>query len=160
MVELYKNKFNDSFNIEIDGIPMFAEDVSSEESYNRRETNRVNILGGTQFVQRTNYIVRKFSFTTHLTCTPDRPDMYDKILADLCSKPCEVISPDMGGMFDAEIQIKKDHTGPRTLTLNITVTEIPKVESNIPNDSFTIPEDKLESEEARIARESKTKTDT
>lgn len=155
MVQLYENKFKDNFNIEISGVELFAEEISPEESYNRRETNTVNILGGTQYVQRTNYIARKFSFTTHLLVEPDRPDAYDKLFREWMSKPCEVISPDLGGLFNAEIIVKTEHSGPRTLTVTITVTEIPDIISNIPNDTYTIPEDKLETEEHRIAREAK-----
>lgn len=155
MTQLYDNKFKDNFNIEIDGISLFAENISPEESYNRRETNTVNILGGTQYTQRTNYIAKKFSFTTHLLVEPDRPDVYDKLFQEWMSKPCEIISPEMGGLFNAEVIVKTEHTSPSTLTLTITVTELPEQTSNIPNDSFTIPEDKLETEEHRLAREAK-----
>lgn len=154
-MQLYDNKFNDNFNMEIDGVTLFAESVSPEESYNRRETNTINILGGTQYTQRTTYVARKFSFTTHLIVEPDRPDIYDDLFREWMSKPCEVISPDLGGMFNASIIVKTEHTGPRTLTVTITVTEIPEETSNIPDDSFTIPEDKLETEEHRLAREAK-----
>lgn len=157
MVELYTNKFKDNFNIEIDGVSLFAEEVSPEESYNRRETNTVNILGGTQHTQRTNYIARKFSFTTHLMVEPDRPDVYNSLFMEWMSKPCEIICPDMGGLFNAEVIVKSEHSAPRILTLTITVTELPGQTSNIPNDSFTIPEDKLETEEHRLAREAKAK---
>ena len=46
---------------------------------------------------------------------------------------------------------------PNHLELEITVKEIPTGESMIPNDTFIIPEDKLESEADRIAREAKNK---
>lgn len=126
MVELYKNRFNDNFSVSINDVDIFAEDVTSEESYNRREEVRQKILGGTEFVSDGAWIPRKFSFTTHLRVAPERPDVYDTLFQDWSNNPVEVISPEMGGMFKARVIIKKEHTAPSMLTVSFTLTEIPE----------------------------------
>ncbi|MDO5849315.1 MAG: hypothetical protein Q4P18_07255 [Methanobrevibacter sp.] len=134
--------------VEIDGYPFYAQSITGEESYNRRETVRKNILGGTQHVSRGKYIPRKFSFSTYVHIEKDYPEVYDEIFKKMVSKPCTVISQYMGGMFEAEVIIQKDaeESSPEDLKLDIDIIEIPNQESTIPNDVFTIPEDKLEEE--------------
>lgn len=146
-------------SIEIDGYPFYPEEINSQEPYNRRELNRQSILGGTEKVTRGKYVVREFSFTTSIYIPDGHPETYDTIFQSMVSKPCEVISPYMGGKFDAEVHIQKTagEASPNHLELEITVKEIPTGDSMIPNDIFIIPEDKLESEADRIAREAKNK---
>ena len=132
--------------VEIDGYPFYAEEITGNESYNRRELNRQSLLGGTEFVTRGKYIARDFSFTTTIYFPTGHPEKYDDIFEEIVSKPCTVISPYMGGMFKAEVIIQKNapESSPNHLELEIQVKEIPDpTRSNIPNDTFTKPSDKL-----------------
>ena len=142
---MYDSKVNkDYYNVSIEGYDMIAETITANESYNRRETGRKNIIGGTQAVIRTNYIHRDYSFTTHLLIDPLYPDVYDDIFKEWMSKPVEVISKHMGGKFNAEVIVKKlnDKVSPNYLSIEIQVLEIPDVESLIPNDKFKSPANK------------------
>ena len=132
------------FNISVDGYQMIMETVTSNETFNRRETVRHNILGGTQSVMRGNYLVRDYNFTTHLLIDPNHPDVYDKILQEWQSKPVEIISKYMGGKFNAEVIIKRNvDNSPQYLALDVQVIEIPSGKSLIPKDEFSTPKDKV-----------------
>lgn len=131
------------FNISIDGFSLIGEDISPNESFNRRETSRKNIIGGTQSVVRTNYIHKDFNFTAHLRIDPLYPDIYDETLQLWQSKTVEVISKELGGKFNAECIVKRKHDSPSYLTLDIQLIEIPEATSNIPNDTFAVPTDKI-----------------
>lgn len=137
-------KSSEGYNIEINGFPFFAESVDSDEFYNRRDLVVNNIIGGTQQVMRGPYIARSFSFVTHVLVDPEHPDVYNDIFREMMSGTCEVISPELGGLFKANVIIKPLHKKPRSLELSISITEIPGTESNIPGDVFVVPEDKLE----------------
>lgn len=134
----------DGYNIEIEGFPFFAESVDGDEFYNRREYSRLNIIGGTQFVNKGAYVPRSFSFTTHVRVEPNNPDVYNDIFREMMSKPCNVISPELGGMFDAVVVIKPKHSSPKYLDLNVKITEIPTEKSNIFGENIVIPADKLQ----------------
>ena len=133
----------DFYNISLDGYDMIMEEFTPNESFNRRETIRHNILGGTQSVMRGNYLPRDFSFTTHFLISPENPDIYDEIIRVWQSRPVEVISKYMGGKFKAEVIIKKSPTqqSPNYLAMEIQVIEIPDEKSLIPKDEFIIPKD-------------------
>lgn len=134
----------DNYNISLDGHQMIMEDLTPNESFNRRETIRHNIIGGTQTVMRGNYLPRDFTFTTHLLIDPDFPDVYDSIIKEWQSKPVEVISKYMGGKFNAEVIIKKSPSpSSNYLAIEVQVIEIPGDTSLIPNDEFIIPADKV-----------------
>lgn len=135
-------------NVEIDGYPFYAENITATEAYNRRETNRTSILNGTEHVSRGKYVVRDYSFTTTVFVPDNRPDVHDDIFREMMSKPCEVISPYMGGKFMAEVIIQKDieEASPNHIKLDIQVIEIPDTESLIPGDAFFVPEDILSEE--------------
>lgn len=137
-----------SETVEIDGYPFWAQEITANEAYNRRETNRQSILGGTEHVSRTSYVVRDYSFSTYVHIPEGSPDVYDDIFREMVSKPCEVVSPYMGGMFNAEVIIERtaEESSPEDLLLEIQVIEIPGSESNIPDDVVTVPEDKLQDE--------------
>lgn len=137
-------KSSNGYNIEIEGFPFFAESIDSEEFYNRRDLVTNTIMGGTQHVVRGPYIARTFSFTTHVLIDPQFPDVYNDIFREMMGKSCEVISPELGGMFKANVIIKPLHKKPRSLELSISITEIPTEESNIPGDVFIIPADVLQ----------------
>lgn len=142
-MEMYSEKINaNQFNISIDGLQLIGEEISPNESFNRRETSRKHIIGGTQSVIRTNYIHRDFSFTCHLRIDPLYPDIYDSTFQLWQSKPVEVISKELGGKFNAECVIKKKHETPAYLTIEVQLIEIPET-SLIPNDSVKVPTDKI-----------------
>ena len=143
--KLYEDK-HDNFNMQIEGYDIFAEEVTSDESFNRRETNRQYIMGGTQYVMRTNYIPRSYSFKTHLFIEPHRPDAYDSLFRDWCSRPVEIISPELGGKFKAELTIKREHRTPRMIEVTFQAVEVPERQSNIEDDFFLVPEDKITKE--------------
>lgn len=131
-----------SENIKIMGLPFFAENITAEEPYNRRESNFNSILGGTEVVTPGKYIHREYSFTTTIYFPDGRPDAYDKTFEEIMSKPVEVISKYMGGKFKALINISKNHPeySPNHMDLDVTVTEVPELNSNIPGESkFVVP---------------------
>lgn len=145
MTDMYKDiKGEVSENIEINGYPFYAENISSDEAYNRRELNRNSIQSGTEVVTKGKYIPRSYSFTTTIYHPVNRPDSYEKILRQMVSNPAEVISPYMGGKFKAEVIIQKniEESSPNHMVLDFTVTEIPEAKSNIPGENFTVPKPK------------------
>ena len=132
------------FNVSLDGIEMIMEELTPNEAFNRRETERHNIIGGTQQVIRTNYVPRDFTFKTHLLIDPKHPNVYDKFLTRLQNKPVEVISKYMGGKFNAVVIIKKHpNDSPNFLTLDVQVVEIPE-KSLIPTESSKLFTNKFE----------------
>ncbi len=143
-MEMYREKIdNDFFNISIDGLDLIAEDIIVNESFNRRETIRKNIIGGTQHVIRGGYLPRDFTIHTHVLVDPLFPDVYDSTFQEWHSKPVEVISRELGGKFDAEVIVKRTHDAPNYLKLDIHIVEIPSSTSNIPNDSMKVKSDEL-----------------
>ena len=142
-MSMYSSTINpNTFNITIDGFPLIIEpEPSPNESYNRRETARHDIIGGTQWVARTTYVPIDVTFTTHVRIDPYYPDIYDSTFKLWMSKPVEVISREFGGKFNAECIVKKIHSSPAFLTLEIHLTEIPDSTTNIPGDEFVVPTD-------------------
>ena len=114
--------------VEIDGFLFFPDEVKGDESFARREFKRTKIMGGGEYVSRGQYIPKEFSFKTTLTLDEKEPYMYDRVLAIMENKPCEVVSPYMCGIFTAEVQIDKTHpkAAPHVLELDIKVKEIVK----------------------------------
>ena len=145
-MEMYSDKVNtDYFNVSIDGYDLIAEEVTPNEAYNRRETSRKNIIGGTQTVIRTNYIPRDYTFVTHFIIDPLYPDVYDNIFREWQSKNVEVISKHMGGKFQAECIVKPTpNDSPNYLRVEIQLVEVPDTNSLIPGDEFTVPVNKDE----------------
>lgn len=157
---MYADKLNASFyNVSFDGYDIIAEEINANESYNRRETIRHNIIGGTQSVMRGNYLVRDYTLTTHFLIDPEYPDVYDDIFREWQSKPVEVISKYMGGKFNAEVIIKRHpNDSPNYLSLEIQVIEIPD-NSLIPHDIVRLPADKISPVKIKKKKNSKnTKT--
>ena len=112
--------------VEIDGFLFFPEEVKGDESFARREYTRTKIMSGGEFVTRGQYTPKEFSFSTTLDIDPNQPYMYDKIFQIMENKPCEVVSPYMGDIFNAEVQIEKTHpkASPGSLKLDIKIKEI------------------------------------
>lgn len=131
-----------SENIEIGGHPFYAENITGQEPFNRREYTYKPILNGTLSAKRGKYIQRKFSFNTTVYHGDGRPDAFDKILAELCSKPVEVISSSMGGSFKAMVTFKRSiDDGSRYHTdYDVDIVEVPDKKSNIPGEKvLTVP---------------------
>ena len=126
-------------NLEIMGYPFYCESVSPNEAFRRREYNFNNIVGGTMKVTPGAYVALDFNITTHVFINPDRPDEHNKIFQEMMSKPVEVVSPEIGGSFNAVVVIKPERDRLNSLKLTISVKEIPEVESKIPGESWTVP---------------------
>lgn len=126
-------------NLEIMGYPFYAESVSPTEAFRRREYNFNNIVGGTQKVIPGAFVGLDFSVTAHVFIDPDRPDEHNKIFQEMMSKPVEVISPELGGKFNAIVTIKPERDRLNSLKLTIGIKEVPGKKSGIPGEAFTVP---------------------
>lgn len=129
-----------SENIEIMGYPFFAENINSDEPFNRREMTFKPILNGTLSAKRGRYIQRKFSFRTTLYHKNGRPDMHDKILAEISSKPVQIVSPAMGGTFKGIVTFSKDieEGSPYHTSYDVDILELPDKKSRIPGENVLV----------------------
>ena len=145
-----------SETVTIMGIPFYAEDITADEPVNRRERNFTSILGGTERVSKGKYIHRKFSFRTTVFFPTGRPDAHDKIFSEIMREPVEVISPYMGGKFNALVEISKSfpEASPNHIELDVDITEVPDKKSLIKGESFKVPSVK------KIKTKNKVKTTT
>ena len=159
MPNLYNQNTLEGTNIEIMGYPFYVESVTANEFFNRREEIRNKILGGTEDVLRGQYISRDFSITTHVPIDPTRPDANNSVFREMMSKPVEVISPELGGKFNANVVIKPGHTKLSHLELSIDIKEVPDKDSNIPGESkFVVPAvKKVENEKKPVTEKDKTR---
>ena len=109
--------------------PFFAEQITPNEAFSRRDLVRTKVMNGTEVVTQGDWIGRDFTFTCHVPVDYD-PTIYDKYFQAMLHQPCSILSPDMGDMFDAQVIIKKTpmENYPHTLTLEIQVIEIPEVD--------------------------------
>jgi murein L,D-transpeptidase YcbB/YkuD len=126
-----------SENIEIGGHPFYAENITGGDPFNRREYTFKPVLNGTLSAKRGKYIQRKWSFSTTVYHANGRPDSFDKILEELCSKPQEVISSSMSKEpFKAVIIFKRSiQEGSRYHTdYDVEVIEVPDKKSRIPGE--------------------------
>lgn len=157
---MYNVNIDELHDIQINDQLFICETYSPSEAFRRRDLNRIAILNGTQITTKGQYVPIDVSFTTHIAIDPNRPDMYDSVFEEMMSKPAEILSPELGGKFNAQVLIKKEHDKYSMLKLTVQVIEIPGTESRIPGENkFVIPEDKLESEADKKAREEKNKTE-
>ena len=140
-MSMYKVPTN-GCNLEIMGYPFFAEKVSANEAFRRRDMNVNQVVGGTQIVTKGPYVPLEFTITTHVYVAPSKPHVHSKIFQEMMSKPVLVSSPEIGGKFYAMVVIKPEHVKVRSLELSITIKEIPGKQSKIPGESFTIPKAK------------------
>lgn len=129
----------DGCNLEIMGYPFFAENVSPNEAFRRRDYNFNNLVGGTQKVTPGPYVGLDFTVTTHVDVHPNRPHEHNKIFQEMMSKPVEVVSPELGGKFMAVVVIKPEHETPESLKLTISIKEVPGKNSKIPGEKFVVP---------------------
>lgn len=153
----------DGCNLEIMGYSFFAEEVSPTEAFRRREMNFNSIIGGTKKVTKGEYVGLEFSVTTHVKIDPKKPNMHNKIFEEMMRKPVQVVSPDLGDSFKANVIIKPERASPRYLKLTINIKEIPDKESKIPGEQFTVPSKKItvkKKKKSRSSKKSNTKTKT
>lgn len=137
-------KGNVSENIKIMGYPFYAENIDGDEPYNRREYIHKPLLNGTETVKPGKYIPREYSFQTTVYHATGKPDAYDKIIQEIMSKPVEVISPYMGkDAFKAIVVFTKriEEASPNHMVYDVTVTEVPGKQSNIPGEAILIVPD-------------------
>jgi hypothetical protein len=144
-------------NLEIDGLLFIIEEIDYINPIPKRRRNRLNVISGTQIINKGEYVPLEFEITTTLDIPVDRPDYYNDAFTELESKIVNVVAPRMGS-FKAELDINYEDKTPNSLKVKIHITEAPETDSHIPNEKiFTIPEDKLESEEHKLEREARKK---
>ena len=109
--------------------PFFAENITPNEAFSRRDLVRTKVMNGTEVVTQGDWIGRDFTFTSHIPIDYD-PTIYDKYFKEMLHQPCRILSPDMGDMFYAQVTIKKSplENYPKTLKLEIQVVEIPEID--------------------------------
>jgi hypothetical protein len=152
LVEVIEDHLKSKSNLEIDGILFIVEDISYSNTLPKRKMNRQKIINGTEIVSRGEYTPKEFEVTTTLRVPADRPDIYSDAFNELQADIREVVSPLMG-TFRAELTINYEITTPTSIKVKIKIMEVPDEKSGIPGeDMFTIPEDKLESEEHKAER--------
>lgn len=161
MPNLYKKTIINDANIEIMGYPFYAETVTANEAFNRRDIIRNKILGGTEDVLKGGYISRDYNFITHIPIDPNRPDEHNEVFKEMMSKPVEVVSPELGGNFNAMVIIKPGHNMVSHLQLEISIQEVPDENSSIPGESkFVVPEvKKVENKNDKVTTEKEKKQD-
>ena len=145
-------------NIKIMGYPFYAENIESDEPYNRREREYTPILNGTEEVTKGKYVHRSFSFSSLISFPPGKPEIYDPIFQKMESDSVEVISRNMGGKFKANITIRKSFPYPNRMKVNVKVTEVPGKKSLIPGESvITVPSTKKIKSKTKVTDKTKTK---
>lgn len=138
-MDMYDHLVNGtSENIQIMGYPFFAEDIEAHEPDNRRERKWTPIFNGTEEVTKGEYVHREYSFMSLVSFPPGQPEVHDKIFKKMVSKPVEVISPAMGGKFNAIITMRRSFPYPNRMKLDVTVTEVPDKKSLIPGESSLV----------------------
>lgn len=140
---------NSSCNsVDIEGFLFFADEISPDNSYSKREYKRTSIMGGGEFVSRGVYQPKEFSFNSSLEVDPSEPYIYDRIFSLMENKPggCEIISP-YTGHFWGEVSINKTHpeASPHIIEVEVKIKEIPKANANLYGDGIIDypPVDKL-----------------
>ena len=129
----------DGCNLEIMGYPFYAEEVTPNEAFRRRDYNFNNIVGGTQKVTKGAFVGLDFTIVTHVAVPQNNPKVHNKIFKQMMSKPVKVVSPEIGGSFKAIVTIKPEHDTPKSLKLTINIKEVPNKKSGIPGEKFTVP---------------------
>ena len=153
MTQIIKDNLKSISNLEIEGVLFIVEDISYTNTLPKRKLNRMSIINGTQIATNGEYVPLEFEITTTINVPVNRPDYYNDAFTELQSKQCNVVSPLMGS-FKAELTINYEPATPESIKVRIQIVEVPGESSNIPGEKiFTIPEDKLETEEHKKERE-------
>lgn len=141
-------------NIEIDGHQFYAEDLTPNQSQATREIITTNVMNGTSVNTQGDYIPLEWKFNTHLFYVGRTPDYYNSLIADLESKPCEVVCPDIGDVFTAKVRITRSPVlkTDNVLSLAVTLTEIPDV-TDYYIDNSLYSESRMTIYEARVVQE-------
>ena len=150
-----------SESITIMGIPFYAENIQAPEPFNRREREFTPIIGGTERVNKGKYIHREYSFTTTWFFPTGKPDVYNDTFKEMMSKPVTVFSQYMGGTFKALIKISQTfpENSPNHMDLDVTVTEVPSTDSNIPGEKkLKVPKVKKITPKKKTNKSSKNKS--
>lgn len=114
--------------VEIDGFPLFAEEVKPVEKYQRREFLRTSIMMGSEFVTKSGaFVPREFTFVSNLEIDLGKPDTYDSVFAAWNNNICNVISREFGGSFNAEVHVTPTHDSPLNLQLDVKIKEVAKI---------------------------------
>lgn len=124
--------------IEIEGWLFIPEEIQGNETYRRRTFQRTKIMSGGEFVSRTSYIPREYSFTCFFDVDDTEPYMYDNIFTAMQNKKCKVISPYISSSpFYAEVLIQKTNpvNNPNTIKVDVKLTEIPSSKLRITGDA-------------------------
>lgn len=153
MVQIIKDNLKNISNLEIEGVLFIVENISYTNTLPKRTLNRMKIINGTEIVTNGEYTPLEFEITTTINVPINRPDYYNAAFTELQSKICNVVSPLMGS-FKAELTVNYEPATPESIKVRIQIKEVPDEFSNIPGEKlFTIPEDKLETEEHKKERE-------
>lgn len=124
--------------VEIEGFLFIPEEIQGDETYRKREFQRTKIMSGGQFVSRTAYVPREYSFTCYFDVEPEEPYYYDKVFTEMQNKRCKVISPYISSNpFYAAVKIQKTHpkNSPGTIKVDVKLTEIPDAVLRIEGDA-------------------------
>lgn len=129
--------------VEIEGFLFIPEEIQGDESYRKREFQRTKIMSGGQFVSRTAYVPREYSFTCYFDVEPEEPYAYDEIFTKMQNKKCKVISPYISSNpFYSEVKIQKTNpqNAPGTIKVDVKLKEIPDAKLRIQGDAeFNYP---------------------
>ena len=124
-------------SVDIDGFLFFADEISPDNSYAKREYNRTSIMSGGEFVSRGVYKPKEFSFNSSFEIDPSEPYIYDTVFSLMENKAggCEIISPYVGH-FWGEVSINKTHpeSSPHIIEVEVKIKEIPKPNANLYGD--------------------------
>lgn len=123
--------------VEIEGFLFLPDELKGNESYRRRNYQRTKIMSGGEFVSRTSYIPREYSFTTYFDVEEDEPYHYDALFTMMENKKCKVISPYISSNpFYAAVEIQKTQpkSTPSAIKVDVKLTEIPDAKLRISGD--------------------------
>ena len=130
--------------VEIEGFLFLPDEIKGNESYRRRNYQRTKIMSGGEFVSRTSYVPREYSFTTMFDVDEDEPYHYDALFTYMENKKCKVISPYISSNpFYAAVEIQKTQpkSTPAAIKVEVKLTEIPDAKLRISgDDEITYPD--------------------
>lgn len=126
-------------NIKINGYYLKMENINVDTSFPYYNLNTTKIFNGTEINTQGEWNGISFSFETYLTLPYRERNKYDKILQEMMSKPCEVVCRDFGGLFYANVVVKKQPiTGnPNGLSLNFSIKQLPITSDYYPDTKMT-----------------------